>query len=58
MAIYLGDSKKLTIYFNGVVHSLEIYTKTAAADIIRLLSSDDFVLQDSRGIYLIAKEDN
>lgn len=58
MAIYLGESKKLTIYFNGVAHLLDVYTRTAAADIIKLLSSDGFVLQDSRGIYLIAKEDN
>lgn len=58
MAIYLGESKKLTIYFNGVAHSLNIYTKTSTTDIIKLLSSDGFVLQDSRGIYLAAKEDN
>lgn len=58
MAIYLGESKKLTIYFNGIAHSLNVYTKTTAADIIRLLSSDGFVLQDSKGIYLAAKEDN
>lgn len=58
MAIYLGGSKKLTIYFNGIAHSLDVYTKTSTTDIIKLLSSDGFVLQDSRGIYLIAKEDN
>lgn len=59
MALYLGNSGKLKITTSTGVCNL-IITATAstpAIDGIRLLSLDNYVLKDSSGLYLIAKED-
>ena len=57
MALYLG-SNKVQININNVKYSMRLFSETFIANGIRLLSSDGYILQDSNGIYLTAKEDN
>ena len=58
MALYLGSSGKLKIYLNDVLYYLNLYSATPIINGIRLLAADDFILKDSNGIYLIAKEND
>lgn len=54
MALYLGNSEKLNINLNDIAYHLKSFS---APGIKGLLSSDNFILQDSTGLYLLAKED-
>lgn len=56
MALYLGGSDKLKINVNDTVYCLNVFSTTPVIDNIRLLSFDNYVLQDSNGIYLTPKE--
>lgn len=55
MALYLGKNK-VKINLNGIVYCLNLYSATSIANIGWLLSSDDYILQDSNGIYLIPRD--
>lgn len=57
MALYLGSSEGLKIYLNGVEYCLNLYSTVPITNGIRLLSSEDYILKDSSGLYLTAKED-
>lgn len=57
MALYLGSSEELKICLNGVEYCLNLYSTTPITNGIRLLSSEDYILKDSNGLYLTAKED-
>lgn len=48
MALYLGD-KKVKLYTDSVLHKLNLYS---AMNVMRLLSSDGYVLKDSNGLFL------
>lgn len=52
MALYLGSSEKVKIISNNVKCILNIVIVSN-----RLLSSDNYILKDLNGLYLIAKED-
>lgn len=56
MALYLGDSSRLKINLGGVVYCLNLFFEVPITD-NRLLSSDNYILQDSNGLYLTFKED-
>ena len=56
MAIYLGNSEKLNIIL-GDSGICKLYIPTQQFSIVNLLSSDNYILQDSAGVYLAAKED-
>ena len=58
MALYLGSSEKLKINLNGVVYCLNLLTKTSPSNRIVLLSSDNCILMDSNGLYLVPKIKN
>lgn len=55
MALYLGN-EIVQINLNGIVYCLNLFSSTPIINGIRLLSSDNYILQDSNGLYLIAKE--
>lgn len=55
MALYLGD-KKIKININGVIYKLNLYSQTLITNGIRLLSSDNYILKDSNGFYITAKD--
>lgn len=55
MALFL-DGEKLKVNLNGVVYRLNFISKTIILNGIKLLSSENYVLKDSNGLYLTAKE--
>lgn len=59
MALYLGNSNKQKIILDGVVYRFNLFTSTTPPieNFIRLLSSDNYTLQDSNSLYLTVKED-
>lgn len=57
MAIYLGSGQKVKLNFGNSVCSLIIPSATPVLNEVKLLSSDNYILKDSNGIYLTAKED-
>ena len=57
MALYLGGSQKLKVALNGVKCDFKVLTQAPIVeDIIRLFSSDNYILKDSNGLYLTVKE--
>lgn len=55
MALYLG-SNKIKINLGGVVYCLNLFFDTQITNGIRLLSSESYILKDSNGLYLAAKD--
>lgn len=58
MALYLGDGKKYKIVIAGVTYCLYV---GSAAQILAgtvMLSSDGYILVDSNGLYITAKEND
>lgn len=56
MALYLGNGEKVKINLNGVAYCLNLFSTTPITNGIRLLSLDNYILKDSNGLYLTAKE--
>lgn len=56
MALYLGNSDKLKIYSNNVLYNFNFYSEAPITNGIRLLSSENYILRDSNGLYLTVKE--
>lgn len=56
MAVYLGSSKKLNINLNGIKYYFNFYSMAPIFSSAKLLSSEGYILKDSNGLYLIAKE--
>lgn len=56
MTLYLGEDK-VKINLNGIAYCLNLFSATSTINNGWLLSSDNYILQDSNGIYLIIKED-
>ena len=57
MHIYLGASQKLKININGITYNTRLFSQTADITTgIRLRSLDSFILKDSTGLFLVAKE--
>lgn len=55
MALYLGkDAVKINL--NGIVCCLNLFSLTPITNGELLLSSGDYILQDSNGIYLIPND--
>lgn len=52
MALYLGSSDKRKIVLNGVAYRLNLFAETPITNFIRLLSSDNYTLKDTNGLYL------
>ena len=58
MGIYIGSSKKQKINSrNGGIFRPHISSPTPVMNGIRLLTSDNYMLQDKNGLYITAKED-
>lgn len=55
MALYLGGDK-LKINLDGIVYCLNLISQTPILNGIKLLSSENYILKDSNGLYLTAKE--
>lgn len=57
MALYFGSSEKLKVNLDGIKYYLNLYSKNPITNGIRLLSSEKYILKDSNGLYITAKED-
>ena len=57
MALYLGNSEKLKINLDNVEYLLNWFSGTPITNGVRLLSSENYILKDSNGLYLTTKED-
>ena len=55
MGLYLG-SKEVDIVLNGNIFYLNIFSETPITDGVLLKSSDGYILKDTNGAYIIAKE--
>ena len=55
MALYLGKDK-VKINLNGIVYCLNLFSTVPITNGVLLLSSDDYILQDFNGIYLIPND--
>lgn len=55
MALYLGSNGKRKVILDGVVYRLNTSITATVVDNM-LLSSDNYILKDSNGIYLIPKD--
>ncbi len=56
MALYLGE-ERMNLHLNDLLLRLNIYSLSdPITEVIRLLSSDNYILKDSNNIYLIPKE--
>ena len=55
MALFLGNDK-VKINLNNVVYCLNLFSEELILNGIMLLSSDNYILKDSNGVYLTAKE--
>ena len=56
MGLYLGGSEKLKINLGNTVYCLNLYSLIPITNGIRLLSSNNYILKDSNGLYLTTKE--
>lgn len=56
MALYLGNSNKIKINIDGKAYRLNLFSIIPITNGIRLMSSENFILKDSNGLYLTAKE--
>lgn len=55
MALYLGKDK-VKLNLDGIVYCLNLYSVMLVLNGIKLLSSDDYILRDSNGLYLTVEE--
>lgn len=55
MSLYLG-SDKVKINLDGIIYHLNLVATTPSIIGVKLLSSDNYILKDSNGLYLTAKE--
>lgn len=57
MALYLGTDK-VKINLDGIVYNLNLYSATPITNGVMLLSSDNYILKDSNGLYLTTKKES
>lgn len=56
MALYLGSSEKQKIVLDGNTYFMNLFSKTLITNGDVLLSSDNYILKDSNGLFLTVKE--
>lgn len=56
MAVYVGSSEKLKVSIGDIACYLNFFSIIPITNGVRLLSSEDYILKDSNGLYLTTKE--
>lgn len=56
MALYLGNSDKQKIVLDGNTYFMNLFSKILITNGDILLSSDNYILKDSNGLFLTVKE--
>lgn len=57
MGLYLGSSEKQKIVLDGSTYYLNLFTHVIITNGDMLMSSDNYILKDSNGLYLTVKEE-
>lgn len=55
MALYLGSGEKQKIVIDGISYNLKLFSSKPITNGTRLLSSENYTLKDSNGLYLTTK---
>lgn len=55
MALYLGNDK-IKINLNGAVYHMNLFSATPTTNSIGLLSSDNYILTDINGVYILPSD--
>ena len=55
MNLYVNGQKQ-KLYLNGVLYRINLVPTQVITNVVRLLSSDGYILKDSNGLYLTPKE--
>lgn len=56
MALHLGSSEKVKLTHNSTLIRFNIFTEKEITNGLKLLTSEGYILKDSKGVYLTAKE--
>lgn len=56
MGLYLGNSERLKIHLDNATFCLNFYSEIPIINGVVLLSSDNYTLKDTNGLYLTAKD--
>lgn len=56
MGLYLGNSENLKVNLNNIIYHFNLFAEIPITNGIRLLSSDNYTLKDSNGLYLTVKD--
>lgn len=56
MALYLGRDK-VKLNLDNVIYNLNLFSEIPITNGVRLLSFENYILKDSNGLYITAKED-
>jgi hypothetical protein len=57
MCLYIGDDGKFKVYLNGKAYKLNFYSTILITNGVRLLTDDDYILKDAKGLYITTKGD-
>lgn len=57
MSTFLGNDK-VRVFIGGIEYNIEFYSENLITNGVLLLSADDYILQDTKGTYITAKEEN
>lgn len=57
MALYLGNSEKLKVKLDNIVYNINLFSSTFITNGDLLLSFDNYILKDSKGLLLTAKKE-
>ena len=58
MALYLGGNKVKIFDASGNLFNLNIYSQNIITNGIKLITSDNYIITDSQGVYITVLEDN
>lgn len=56
MSMYLGSGQSFKVVINGEKYSFNVGSFVSFIEKIRLLTSDNYILKDGNGNYLLPKE--
>jgi hypothetical protein len=56
MPAYLGNSEKVKIMHSGSLIKFNVFTTKPITNGVRLVTSDNYTLKDSKGLYLTVKD--
>lgn len=56
MALYLGSGERFQVYLGRNLYNLNLFVKSPDINNAVLLSSDNYILKDINGVYLLPRD--